>query len=98
MCLQESVTIVESAEPGEEDEEEGREGDVDTDPEQPRGGVGTGPRRLSCGAGAAESAPQFLCVPSQPITASSSAETLTDNTLTAPSTPTVPPPVHPQPG
>ena len=31
---------------------------------------------------------QFLCVPNSSITASSSAETLTDNTITAPSTPT----------
>ena len=31
---------------------------------------------------------QFLSVPNQPITASSSAETLTDNTITGPPTPT----------
>ena len=33
----------------------------------------------------------FLSVPQQPITASSSAETLTDNTITAPGTPTLQP-------
>ena len=49
-------------------------------------------RRLSCSvessASGGEAGQQFLVVPSATITASSSAETLTDNTITAPSTPT----------
>ena len=71
----ESVTIIESQEPMEEDGEE-HEGDVESD----------GVEREEKEERGAEG--QFLSVPSQSITASSSAETLTDNTLTAPSTPT----------
>ena len=44
-------------------------------------------RRLSSSVDSPEV--NLLCVPVQPMTASSSAETLTDNTLTAPSTPTM---------
>ena len=72
----ESVTIIESQEPMEEDGEE-NEGDVESD------GVEREEKEETVSK---ES--QFLSVPSQSITASSSAETLTDNTLTAPSTPT----------
>ena len=77
----ESVTIIESQEPMEEDGEE-NEGDVESDGVERDESEGVGGR----GRGRGEH--QFLSVPCQPITASSSAETLTDNTLTAPSTPT----------
>jgi hypothetical protein len=85
----ESVTIIESQEPMEEDNEEENQADVDTDNEQavPSGQkAGSRPSRLSSEESCHES--QFLSVPQLPITASSSAETLTDNTLSAPSTPT----------
>ena len=82
----ESVTIIESQEPMEEDIEE-NEGDVESD--------GTdkdvrGPclQKLSDSVESGNDDRQFLSVPSATITASSSAETLTDNTITAPSTPT----------
>ena len=71
----ESVTIIESQEPMEEDGEE-NEGDVESDGVEREEKEEAGPES------------QFLSVPSQSITASSSAETLTDNTITAPSTPT----------
>ena len=78
----ESVTIIESQEPMEEDGEE-NEGDVESDGvERDDDGGGGG------GVGRGRGDHQFLSVPCQTITASSSAETLTDNTLTAPSTPT----------
>ena len=69
--------------------QEENQGDVDTDTEQ---AVSTQEkrdvlRRLSCSVDSNQEN-QFLSVPNQPITASSSAETLTDNTITAPSTPT----------
>ena len=92
----ESVTIIESQEPMEEDGEE-HEGDVESDgtdreTEKPRDRDGDqrGERRLSTSVteGRGEAGGQFLSVPCSSITASSSAETLTDNTLTAPSTPT----------
>ena len=76
----ESVTIIESQEPMEEDGEE-NEGDVESDGvEREESDMGV--------RGRAREEQQFLSVPCQTITASSSAETLTDNTLTAPSTPT----------
>ena len=78
----ESVTIIESQEPMEEDGEEENEGDVESDGverDEPDGGGGRGRGKGD---------QQFLSVPRQSITASSSAETLTDSTLTAPSTPT----------
>ena len=75
----ESVTIIESQEPMEEDGEE-NEGDVESD------GVEREESEVVRGRGREDQ--QFLSVPCQTITASSSAETLTDNTLTAPSTPT----------
>ena len=80
----ESVTIIESQEPMEEDGEE-NEGDVESDgvEREESEGAGSGGR-----GGRGREEHQFLSVPCQPITASSSAETLTDNTLTAPSTPT----------
>lgn len=91
----ESVTIIESQEPMEEDGEE-NEGDVEsdgTDREMEKPGDGDGDRgekrRLSSSLqDRGEPGVQFLSVPCASITASSSAETLTDNTLTAPSTPT----------
>ena len=77
----ESVTIIESQEPMEEDGEE-NEGDVESD------GVERDDDGGGQGRGRGREDHQFLSVPCQTITASSSAETLTDNTLTAPSTPT----------
>ena len=76
----ESVTIIESQEPMEEDGEE-NEGDVESD------GVEREESDMR-GRGRGREEGQFLSVPCQTITASSSAETLTDSTLTAPSTPT----------
>ena len=88
------MTIIESQEPMEEDGEE-HEGDVESDgtdreTEKPQDGDQRGERRLSTSVteGRGEAGVQFLSVPCSSITASSSAETLTDNTLTAPSTPT----------
>ena len=91
----ESVTIIESQEPMEDDGEE-NEGDVESDgtdreTEKPQDQSDQRtPRRLSTSVTEerSESGVQFLSVPCASITASSSAETLTDNTLTAPSTPT----------
>ena len=89
----ESVTIIESQEPMEEDGEE-NEGDVESDgtdreTEKPGDGDRGEKRRLSSSLQErGEPGVQFLSVPCASITASSSAETLTDNTLTAPSTPT----------
>ena len=101
----ESVTIIESQEPMEEDNEvrkpkpwdddiitikEENQGDVDTDTEQALSSKDKREdilRRLSTSVDSTHEN-QFLSVPNQPITASSSAETLTDNTITAPSTPT----------
>ena len=106
----ESVTIIESQEPMEEDTEE-NEGDVESDGADKEPVAQTRSvdmkyknsfmffknilarvlRRLSCSvesSASGEAGQQFLVVPSATITASSSAETLTDNTITAPSTPT----------
>ena len=93
----ESVTIIESQEPMEDDGEE-NEGDVESDgtdretekaQHRQEGGDHRGLRGLTTEE-RGEGGVQFLSVPSASITASSSAETLTDNTLipTAPSTPT----------
>ena len=85
----ESVTIIESQEPMDEDNEE-NEGDVESDGadkvEKKKGDL-KAIRRLSCSL-ESNNEGQFLSVPHATITASSSAETLTDNTITAPSTPT----------
>ena len=92
----ESVTIIESQEPMDEENEGDVESDgIDKDDKEDNnkedkvkiGAANKVLRRLS---GSIESTPegQFLCVPNSSITASSSAETLTDNTITAPSTPT----------
>ena len=93
----ESVTIIESQEPMDEENEGDVESDgIDKDDKDDNkedkikvsdSTHGKVLRRLS---GSVESATegQFLCVPHSSITASSSAETLTDNTITAPSTPT----------
>lgn len=70
----ESVTIVEGQEPG-EDEEAG--------PGQARLSVESGGSPVVSGA-----RQQLLSIPSTTITNSSSAETLTDNTITGPDTPT----------
>ena len=89
----ESVTIIESQEPMEDDNEEENQADVDTDTEQV---VAAGQKealrssRLSSSVDSCQEG-HFLSVPQQPITASSSAETLTDNTITAPGTPTLQP-------
>ena len=107
----ESVTIIESQEPMEEDTEE-NEGDVESDGADKEPVAQTRSvdmkykkyfhayennilarvlRRLSCSvesSASGEAGQQVLVVPSATITASSSAETLTDNTITAPSTPT----------
>ena len=70
--------------------QEENQGDVDTDTEL---GLSSKDkredilRRLSSSVDSTHEN-HFLSVPNQPITASSSAETLTDNTITAPSTPT----------
>ena len=72
-----------------EDNEE-NEGDVESDGadkvEKKKGDL-KAIRRLSCSL-ESQNEGQFLSVPHASITASSSAETLTDNTITAPSTPT----------
>ena len=99
------MTIIESQEPMEEDNEvrgsclvlvstwniqEENQGDVDTDTEQALSSKEKREdilHRLSSSVDSTHEN-QFLSVPNQPITASSSAETLTDNTITAPSTPT----------
>lgn len=82
----ESVTIIESQEPMEEDIEE-NEGDVESDGTD-KDVRAPGLQKLSDSVESGNDDRQFLSVPSATITASSSAETLTDNTITAPSTPT----------
>ena len=70
--------------------QEENQGDVDTDTEHALSSKDKREdilRRLSSSVDSNHEN-QFLSVPNQPITASSSAETLTDNTITAPSTPT----------
>ena len=81
----ESVTIIESQEPMEEDTED-NEGDVESDGTDKD--VKRSVLRKMTDSEESNNEGQFLSVPSATITASSSAETLTDNTITAPSTPT----------
>ena len=81
------MTIIESQEPMEEDIEE-NEGDVESDGTDKDVSRAPGLQKLSDSVESSSEDRQFLSVPSATITASSSAETLTDNTITAPSTPT----------